>query len=345
MEVLLPLLQDPRASVRRNAAAALGHLGRPRATGALAAAESVERSEEARLQLAVARVRCGADPDAVRDGLSAFERRRLQTCHGPKSVHGAVGVSDLLARHVLTLGDEGVEPRATLLARRRALVSTEAEGKQGHAALLALASLRHPADHARIADLLRSAGRRGEHAVLTAFGLAGDPRSVPALRDALYATDVDPGRGFAQRRLAAIALGQVGLGETLPLLLSALENEARDYEGRPGAGMGVQFPVRTNLLWAVGEVGDVAAAPTLATYLGDVHGSAFGGFYLPAMDALVKLGPGAHGAVRRVLETGPAPAAANALGVLVAGGVDPHPWTSDRRPELAALARRALEAA
>ena len=69
--------------------------------------------------------------------------------------------------------------------------------------------------------------------------------------DLLFATDVDPGRGFTQRRLAPTALGRLGLRDATPVLLRALENEALDYEGRPGAGMGVQYP---EILWEVCRV-------------------------------------------------------------------------------------------
>ncbi|MBK7757033.1 MAG: hypothetical protein IPI35_11660 [Deltaproteobacteria bacterium] len=36
----------------------------------------------------------------------------------------------------------------------------------------------------------------------------------------------------------------------------------------------------------MGELGDLNAAPTLIAYLGNLHGSALGGFHLPAMGAL-----------------------------------------------------------
>ena len=177
--------------------------------------------------------------------------------------------------------------------------------------------------------------------LFNALGVGGDPRALPLLVDALRATDVDPGRGFTQRRLAATAIGRIGLRAATPVLLRALQDEALDFEGRPGAGMGIQYPVRTNLLWALGEVADPAAVPTLLSYLGNTSGSAFGGFYLAAMDALTKIGPAAEPALNAVLHTAPDTEAAHALGVLVALGHDPGMWRNDRRIAVARLAAAA----
>ena len=69
-----------------------------------------------------------------------------------------------------------------------------------------------------------------------------------------------------------------------------MRDEALDHEGRPGAGLGIQRPVRASMLAALGELGDVSIAPYIAGYLGNTSGTAHGGYYLQAMDALVKLG-------------------------------------------------------
>jgi hypothetical protein len=125
----------------------------------------------------------------------------------------------------------------------------------------------------------------------------------------------------------------------------ALDDEAHDWEGRPGAGLGVQFPVRTNLLWALGEIGDASAIPTLLPYLGDVSGSALGGFFLPAMDALWKIGSPAIPALTAFLARAPEVAAANAVGVLGALGVDTRRHRDDPRGAVRAVAGRLAESA
>lgn len=352
VDFLVPLLADPRAAVRRSAAASLGHLGRLRALPALQAAWAGETTEEGRLTLAVARVRCGEPVADVHAPLDAFERRELQTWQGARGPQAATGAPPLVVRFWQCLGEPPagstehrgaveLQPRGALHAARLAGVEHARPGDDIRDRIHGLALLRHPHDQPVLARLLTTAGRREEHALLTALGLNGDPRSIPAIEDALFATDVDPGRGFAQRRLAATALGCIGLQSSVRTVLQALSNEAADYEGRPGAGMGVQFPVRTNLLWALGEIGSVEAAATLLPYLGNTHGSAFGGFYLPAMDALTKLGRAAVPAIRAYIPAAPEVAAANAVGVLVALREDVSAWRDDRRAAVARVARTA----
>lgn len=344
VDFLVPLLVDERAGLRRAAMASLGHLGRARALPALEAAWARDHTEEGRITNAVAQVRCGADPTERLAALEAYERRSAYTWQGPRSPTGAVAAPPLAMRFWQGLSDDPphVQPRAALRASRRAALGrTAVEGSDERTLLQALGALRHPDDHDFLLAHLRSAGRREEHAISIALGLCGDPRAFKPIADLLFATDVDPGRGFTQRRLAATALGRLGLRDATPVLLRALENEALDYEGRPGAGMGVQYPVRTNLLWAMGEVGDPATIPTLAGYLANTHGSAFGGFYLPAMDALYKLGPAAAPAMRQLAADGAEIVAGNAVGVLAAIGEDVRPWQNDPRPAVAAVARGA----
>ena len=72
--------------------------------------------------------------------------------------------------------------------------------------------------------------------------------------------DADQGRVEA-------ALGQLGLPEAAPWLRAALQAERLDHEGRPGAGMGVQFPVRAPLLLALGMLQDVDAVHVLVDHL------------------------------------------------------------------------------
>ncbi len=101
----------------------------------------------------------------------------------------------------------------------------------------------------------------------------------------------------------------------------------------------MQYPVRANLLWALGELGDPGAADALCPLLGETQGSAFGGFYLPAMDALVRLGPAVAGAVGAVADSADAIAAANAVGVLRALGLPVDRWRARSEP----VVRAALE--
>ncbi len=263
---------------------------------------ATDRTDEGSVCLAVARVRCGADRATEAARLAERDRRVYHTEGGVRRT--AFDVPPLPERLLLAL-DQPVDPFDTLNER------------------------------------LRTAGRREQHVLFNALGIGGDPRAFPLLVDALRATDVDPGRGFTQRRLSATAIGRLGLRAATPVLLRALQDEALDFEGRPGAGMGIQYPVRTNLLWALGEVADPAAIPTLISYLGNTSGSAFGGFYLAAMDALYKLGERAAPALRAVLQSGPDTDAAHALGVLVALGEEPTPWRNDRRAGVAGLAKRA----
>lgn len=369
--VLLGLLDRDEAALRRAAARALGNLGPTEALGPLRTAWDTERTEEGRIALAVARARCGDDPAALAAALDAYDRRTLQTAGGARSPAAVHGVTPLCERFWSALGDHPgeVRPRAELLAERRAALqaSTPLVGEasapprpsgtdgappsprpatvapprsldRSHA----LAALGHPDDLAPIQARLRSAGRRGEHTLFVAMGLTGDPRAAGPLRDALRATDVDPGRGFAQRRIAATGLGRLGLRQGAGWIARALQDEVADFEGRPGAGLGIQYPVRTNLLWALGEIADPASLPVLLAHLGDTHGSALGGFYLPAMDALQKLGRAAFPALRATARQATEITAAHAVGVLAAGGEDVRGWASDPRPTVRALAERVL---
>ncbi len=263
------------------------------------------RTDEGALQLSVARVRCGGDRATETTALDARDHRVFVTEGGSRRI--AFDVPPLSERLAGALD---------LPARSFDQLVLD----------------------------MKTAGRREQHVILTALGVTGDPRALPLLVDALRATDVDPGRGFTQRRLTATAIGRLGLRAATPILTRALQDEALDFEGRPGAGMGIQYPVRTNLLWALGEQGDPACLPTLLSYLGNTSGSAFGGFYLAAMDALWKLGPAAEPALLTTLRTAEDTPAAHALGVLRALGHDASPWIADPRAGVARVARTPLAA-
>ncbi|MBM4390664.1 MAG: HEAT repeat domain-containing protein, partial [Deltaproteobacteria bacterium] len=194
--------------------------------------------------------------------------------------------------------------------------------REGGDDLIARARRRDPADLEPLRAARATAGRRGDHALLVALADHGDPRALVDFRDALRARDVDPGRGFTQRRLAADGLGALGLRAGVPLVAAALRDEQADFEGRPGAGLGIQYPVRANLLYALGEIGHPSAIPLLVPYLDDASSSALGGLDLPAMDSLFRIGRPAIDPLRRARaglgERGRANASA-LLGALLGG--------------------------
>ena len=101
------------------------------------------------------------------------------------------------------------------------------------------------------------------------------------------------------------------------MVTQALTTEAREFEGKPGAGLGIQYPVRSLLLWALGEISADQTAGQLIEYLGNITGTAMGGFYLPAIGALLKLPQEAIvPALTNTLKIGEEVQAAHALSVL-----------------------------
>lgn len=321
--LLLALLTDPVPGLRRAAARGLGARGE--ASEALDAAAKNEPCTSVLIELLAAQVRCGG---ALGDALARAEAhgaRTLTTSRGPRSPEAACGFGPHACRQELLRlldpravggGAPRAIPRRALREELRAILLRDPDGA-GRQALEDLAAQGHPQDRPLLEEAQRLAGRRGAHGLLIAMGLHGDPRELPTLLDQLDRMDVDPSRGFAQRRLAALAIGRMGLPGAAERLVRALETEALEHEGRPGAGLGVQFPVRSNLLWALGEIQAFDAAKVLVGYLGNLHGSALGGFHLPAMGALVKLGPAAIAPTLAVALTD-GEAAQNAVGVLLA---------------------------
>ncbi len=319
----VPALRHPAAHVRRAAAWALGERGAPEALPPLAEALAREPTGNGLLALSVAAARCGADPGPLRDALRAREGWRVPTPEGWRTPHAVVPL-DLVDRFEAAHVSAGAAPdpgtRAGLLAR---------------------AARGAPRDRDTLAAMARGGARREGHLGLQALGLHGDPRSVVELRGALEAIDVDPARGFAWRRLAAAGLGRIGDPRALPWLLDAMHVERRDHEGRPGAGLGIQAPVRAEMLLAIGELGDVRALPVLLGALGDESGSATGGLYLPACAGLRALGPVVVPALRARADdpATPAAAAAHAVGMLHVLGVDVAPWSADPRGPVRATVR------
>ena len=293
--LLVELLEDPSPGVRRAALRGLGGRGVARGIEGL---QGRERVHTVLLAAAVARVRCGQPRGEALAALEASVLRPVETVRGIRTPEQAIGlgIDDLGAELDQALGEE----------------PPDLEEAQGLEDLGAQARLE---DYERLLAARHGAGKRAENAWLVAVGRHGDPRFAPSLREALGRMDLDPGRAFAHRRLAALSLGRIGDRDAAKPLVEALEVEALEHEGRPGAGLGVQYPVRTVLLWALGEL--QSRPEVLAGYLGNLHGSALGGFHLPAMGALWKLGEAARPILTRVA-AGRDEAAANARGVLAA---------------------------
>ncbi|HJN73741.1 MAG TPA: HEAT repeat domain-containing protein [Myxococcota bacterium] len=276
--LLIELLTDPVPGVRRAAARNLGRRGIDEGLGE---AFALERSNTVLLALAEARVRCG---QVTADVIADLERAILvsfETPRGERVPEEAIGL--------------GV---AELAAGLEMALSEDAPDIEEPSGLLNLAARGQLEDLETIQGSRRSAGRRGESARLLAMGHNGDPRFVDTLIVALSRMDLDPSRAFAHRRGSALSLGRIGAPTTAPSLVRALEVEALEHEGHPGAGLGVQYPVRAVILWALGEL--QAAPAVLASYLGDLQGSALGGFHLPAMGALWKSGELARPHLERV---------------------------------------------
>jgi HEAT repeat protein len=340
--LLLSKLPDPAPGARRAAAWALGQLGYQTHCTALLDAAQAERCDEVRLSMAAAAVRCGAPVSEGWAIISQAAAREAMTWYGPRRLADAVGTgaSEMSRRWLLMLNPLADDPAAltplpspALREESRAVLSADPESRP---ALKALAAQQHPAD---LPLLLRSqTARRTRHATTEALGSHGDPRSVPRLLETFRAV-VDPGQGFTNRRTAAEALGRLGLPSLGGVLSRALAEEALDFEGRPGAGLGIQYPVRSVLLAALGECGAIEQASLLAGYLSNTHGSAMGGFYLPAMDALWKLGAVAE--LAALLASPEELVVANALGVLGLLGEERllRRFRDDERPRVRAAAR------
>jgi len=204
------------------------------------------------------------------------------------------------------------------------------------AAVVALGLMGHPDDVELLESLWGTAGRRMRLTLCKAMGLHGSAIFLGRLRTCLTVMDVDPGHGFALRVASSMALGRLGYTVSTRLLIGALTTEALEYEGSPGAGLGVQHSVRAHILAALGEI--QSAPEVVETYLGNLHGNAQGGFYLTAMDALWK-----HGNEQPMysLMAQSEVVAANALGVIraLSGPEAVSGWLDDERPMVARVAK------
>lgn len=324
---LCDALVDRSPAVRRNAAWALGRIGVHSDVSRLLAQAERERCDTVRLHLALAAVRCGG---ASSDGWGVLEKqaeRKIRCAYGERSTGAFAGWSMSTLQtawsELVVDGFEQAHTRAHIAAK---------QDPEDRDAIVRLGLFASDDDTAVFESLWDTAGRRMRLSLCRAMGLNGNPTFFRQLVKCLEAVDVDPGHGFAMRREAAIALGRLGLVRAVKPLVRALETEAVEHEGRPGAGMGIQHAVRTHIIGALGEL--QGAPRVLCSYLGNTHGSAQGGFYLPAMDALWKYG---DGEILRDMTNHSDIVAANALGVLRAiEGVDAlAPWFGDERPLVA----------
>jgi HEAT repeat protein len=298
--------------------------------------------------MAAATVRCGGPVSNGWAILEAAAARELATFYGPRRTADAIGagVSHCAQRWSLLIDPDGDHHSPTALTPqptehlREVALSGLRRDPEDRRLLKRLGALGHPAD---LPILLKNqTGRRTRHVVTEALGTHGDPRAMDTLLSTLNSIP-DPGQGFASRRVAGEALGRLGCPEAGPILERALEQEALEFEGRPGSGLGVQFPVRSVLLVALGESGSRPHSTLLASYLSNTHGSALGGFYLPAMDALWKLND--PEAPTMLLRSDEDLVVANAIGVLGAMGEGERVrrFLADPRPRVAQAARYVLE--
>ena len=308
-----------------------------------------ERADEVLMAGSVAAVRLGLP---VAEGWSLVHRhasRRVMTWYGPKELGEAVGFGRVeaarrwrlaLAPHSEEDPDQlSVEPSRALRGGFKDRIQADSRDVE---AWEALGAQQNSEDHDLLVGRTARKAAVESHARIHALGLHGDPRAARFLTRRLRGLGDDPGHGFQSRRAVGLALGRLGDPRAGRVLCRALEDEALEHEGRPGAGLGIQIPVRATLLYALGEAGSRTHIELLCRYLANTSGSVLGGFYLPAMDALIKLGAASE--VRTWAE-GPELVAANALGVLGALGDMKivRSYIDDPRPRVAEAARMSIE--
>ena len=287
--IFLEYLHSTEPGVRRSAARGLGLLQSPEGIEEQLARE---RCTSVLLTLAASWVQAGQNPSIAQHHLRRHGERTIAGLEGERAPGALVGLgAQELIRQLGWLD-------ADLDTARHAL-ETNNHTTDLALAIQSVAGWGLASDFELLMRKTKTSGRRAEHAAIAALGLHGDPRSIRSLSDFLFEMSVDPGRGFAHRRKAAFALGQIGLQSAGPSLLRALRMERIDHEGRPGAGLGIQFPVRTTIVWALGETQEKRAIPKLIELLSEDSGSALGGLYLSAMDALIKIGPESEKALFR----------------------------------------------
>ena len=324
---LIQLLGDSVPAVRRHTAWAMGNSCKRELGPRLLACAREERVDMVRFSMAAAAIRCGGDPHDVAAVVMNAAQRSMVGAYGRRVTGGSAGFDlDTCGGLWRQPCVQGTLEFSDARERAREVLGFDADNRE---AVIALGLSADPRDYALLSGMWMAAGRRMRLSLVMAMGLHGDPRWLGPLLRILGSLDVDPGHGFALRAEAATALGRLGLYGAVQPLVVALTNEAMDHEGRPGAGLGIQRSVRSNILGALGELGGPESV--FLDYLGNTHGNATGGFYLPAMDGLWKRG--CCVSVARLLK-GEAVAAANALGVLgaIKGAAGVFPWRDDPRP-------------
>jgi len=328
-ELARSLLEDDVPGVRRAAVMCLALRGNTSDLGRLEKRLSVERCVWPLLSVAIAWVRCGGSLKLAYEALERAANREVQTVYGPRRPSTTTETSAQQLQYWLSralfpdlpkgeLAEAGSRPISAAVIRANLLERLKSRPHRPPAsAIEALALQQHPADFETLTNLRGEGNRRGETTMLDAFGLHGDPRWIPTLATAMRDLRVAPGRAFAWRRLSAVSLGRIGSPEAAKVVTQALTTEAREFEGKPGAGLGIQYPVRSLLLWALGEISADQTAGQLIEYLGNITGTAMGGFYLPAIGALLKLPQEAIvPALTNTLKIGEEVQAAHALSVL-----------------------------
>jgi len=250
----------------------------------------VEAADTVRLAIGGALMRLGQPESSVIAPVVHGPATRLWTIYGEKDANRAIGrhegliLSQLQSEGAPTEAQSRVEDVEALDRWCRGEAESSGPEELESWATLGIAKF------IERVEASRGSGRRVQHQLLALRGIHGCPSHLSTLRSALESFSDDPGMGFARRRIAAAAIGLIGNPDTLPVLITAADREAREFEGRPGSGLGIQYPVRNSLIWGMGEIGNPSAAPYLAELLDDVEGTATGGLYLPAMSALAKFG-------------------------------------------------------
>jgi HEAT repeat protein len=296
LHCFLQKLTSPEAGIRRAAARGLGVMGQGQAVDKRL---RTEPCTSVKLELAKSWIASGGEVQLAHNALKKHAERSFVTHLGER-------------QPALIVSQEYPVLLRTLTA---SLKTPQLEVSDPIKNPVAIAHQGRPEDRQFLLQQLQTGGRRKEHRSIALLGFHGDPRNLKHLYGLLSEMSVDPGRGFAHRRTAATALGRMGLKEATRALLQALRREPADHEGRPGAGMGIQFPVRTNIIWALGEIQTEHAIPALIDLLDDDAGSPLGGFYCVAMDALLKIGPKAEAPLKKAA-LGHGKKAINAQGVL-----------------------------
>ena len=323
--LVAPLIHDPAAEVRAEAAAAVGRLGDENELIQESAMDALSRSNPERVRPLLLQALAGGDPDArvraaqtlglLRDPEAATalvaaaqggrEALRAASVQALGEL-GAPGVLDVLRA---ALADESsiVRQQAVLaLGRRREPESAplllpllyEEDPRLRFAAVRALGQIRNPDAVEHLLPLVAQPRKEIRFAAVEALGQIRAPSAVRPLVDVLR----DPDRNL--RRAAAESLGEIGDPQAAAALLVALEDEhwsvrcaAASALGRVGSPKAVpalaarvddpDATVRRAAVGALGEIRDARGAKRLLAALADP------GLQVAALEALRRLGAGA----------------------------------------------------